>query len=67
MDWEKEMCAMEEMHQNQQCGYGSYENHTENCGQIAGSCFKSIHGASDLSLPQEVGCDLKDDHCQCVC
>ena len=63
---EKETCATEETRQDRQCGYGSHENYSDNCGRIAGG-FERIHGASSLSLPQEVGRDIEDDRCQCVC
>jgi hypothetical protein len=65
MDLEKETCATEETRQDCQRDYGSRENYFDNCGCIVRG-FEYIHGESSLSLPQEVGCDLEDDCCQCV-
>jgi hypothetical protein len=63
---EKGTYAMEETRQDRQRGYDSCENHSDNCGRIPGG-FEYVHGALGLSLPQEVGRDIEDNHCQCVC
>ena len=64
---EKEMCAMEKMYWDYQCGYGLRENHSENYECISGSSFKHVHVTYSLSLRHGVGRDIEDDRCQCVC
>ena len=58
---------MGETRQDHQCGSGSHKNHTENYGQIGGSCLKYINETSSLFLLQETGYDISDDYCHYDC
>jgi hypothetical protein len=34
---------------------------------LLGVVLNEVHGALSQSLPQDVRCDIDDDHCQCDC